>query len=260
MTRKVTRKRASASKEKPQPEPRVVKDAEIDSDANNAARDGEVSNGPPKIHAKVVQLQVSIGTHDRDRTHEQFVEDLMKLLGKVPYGQEGIHASKTGGYYILDGRVCIPEDYDPKTQNFKPGAVPPSWAGGPKKSAIPSAQSQMQYDLEHLSRDAYDKKYGLGKYKNTGDRARIITPEMQAQKREEWRIAKQKKEEADIEDFDWDVSDASDSDGLSKEADKTTARAIKRLKGASASKKRVVVKKKAATEPPKKRVVRKVKR
>lgn len=80
-------------------------------------------------HAKVALLMVSVGGEDAARSYEDFVRDAkLALLGD----QRGVKAvTETGGYYIVNGRVCLPQDYDPATRDFKPGATPPQWAGGP---------------------------------------------------------------------------------------------------------------------------------
>jgi hypothetical protein len=213
---------------------------------------GEAPKGKPKIHAKSVSLIVSIGTSDRNRTHEKFVEEILKRLKPVPRGEEGLHVSITGGHYILDGKVCLPDDYDPKTQNFKAGAVPPVWAGGPRKSRVMSTQQQMEEDKVALSSDAFDRKYSIGKYAPKKTQSKIITPAEQKARLEQWRLDKQRKADAEIEDFEWDESDVLDDKKLSKTADKSASDAVKKLKG---TKKRVV--KKPASKPTKKVVRRK---
>lgn len=86
----------------------------------------------PKISAKhvdvQVHMQVSVGTPDRQRSIEDFEADIVKAMREV-VGAHNVTVSRP--YYILDGKVCLPEDYDPATGNFKEGAVPPAWAGGP---------------------------------------------------------------------------------------------------------------------------------
>lgn len=270
MTAKRTVAKKSASK-KPAAKKVAVKksvpakrdpDTVPDPGANEQAKmTGDASKMPrPKIHAKVVSIQVSIGTDDRNRSVEDFIKEIEKRLRPVKYGEKGLHASISGGHYILDGKVCLPEDYNPKTQNFKPGATPPSWAGGPthKPSAgVSATQQQMIHDARTLSRDEYDKKYKIGKYRQLGSpNAILITPEMQKQKREDGRKAKLRAEEEALEelDFDWDEDDVNDDTKLGKVADESASAAIKKLKG-----KRVVVKKKPAT-PAKKKVVKRVKK
>ena len=40
------------------------------------------------------------------------------------------------GYYLVNGRVCLPDDYDPATRDFKPGTHPPLWAMSPDEQKI----------------------------------------------------------------------------------------------------------------------------
>lgn len=239
-------------KKKQPPKPsRVVKDAEIDKDANTEAIESKDASGSkPKIHAKVVHVLVSIGTEDRKRTHEEFVKDIEERLDFVKYGQKGLHGAVTGGYYILDGKVCLPEDYDPKTGTFKKGATPPVWAGGPRKSNVKalSSREQMEQDKINLSSDAYDRKYQIGKYAPKENKGRVITPAEQQARLEEYKKEKLRKEEAELEEI------LGDEEAIVEVTSASASRAIKRLKS-SKGKKRVV--KKAAAP---KKVVRRVKK
>lgn len=85
----------------------------------------------PKIHAKHIDVMVSVGTDDRERTIEDFKRDVDRALREVARAHNVVI---TRPYYILDGKVCLPEDYDSVTQSFKKGATPPAWAGGPTES------------------------------------------------------------------------------------------------------------------------------
>lgn len=241
-------------------------ETKIDKDRNTQAIiSGDASDGKPKIHAKVVSLHLSVGTYDRDRNIEDFIKEALEKLGAVPYGEEGTHATVTGRYYILDGKVCLPEDYDEKKQTFKPGAVPPQWAGGPKPttSSGSSSQEQMARDAKELSSDEFDKKYKIGKYRQIGTGGKIITTEMQRKMREEARAKKEAEQEADLEEFDWDESDVHDDVKLGKVADKSAKEFTKKLKAKKVVKKsktKTVKKPESASKKPAKKVVRKVKK
>jgi hypothetical protein len=263
-TRKVAKKKSASVPSRPKKQTRVVPDALTSGEANDEAidsKDASKVTKKPKVHAKVVSLIVSIGTEDRKRSHEDFLAHIMKKLGAVkasdPSGNRnpGIHATPTGGYYILDGKVCLPEDYDKKTGTFKKGATPPTWAGGPKHNSTVGAGNQFQYDLAHLSSDEYDKKYKVGKYTPKPDMSRLITPEMQKERREQWRKEKQQREEEGLDEFDWDEGDVEDTKKLSAAADESAKRAIKRMK--SASKKPV---KKTIKKSPQKKTVKRIKK
>lgn len=260
--KKVAAKKKVVTKKNPEPKhiPRVVKDAETDNDANNdAIASKDASGAPPKIHAKVASIIVSIGTDDRKRNHADFVAELLKRLKPVPYGQKGIHVTVTGGYYILDGKVCLPTEYDEKKGTFKKGSTPPSWAGGPSKHAAKNTplQEQIAHDLKTLSKENYDKKYGLGNRKTGGYQEGTITPAQQAIWKEE-RAAKRKadKEAAEAEEFEWEPEDVLDDEKFTKSSKKSVASASKKLAGG----KKRVIKRSKPVEKPAKRVVRRNKK
>lgn len=80
-----------------------------------------------KIHAKHLSLMITVGTEDRDRSIEEFERDVREALEAANVK----NVTKANAYYILDGKVCVPTDYDAEEQDFLPGATPPQWAGGP---------------------------------------------------------------------------------------------------------------------------------
>lgn len=84
-------------------------------------------------HAKVVRIEVSIGKDDDDRTIEQFIAAIRYMLTE-PAEVAAHNVTLHGGYYLIDGHVCLPEDYDPATKDRKPGTYPPEWAGGPARA------------------------------------------------------------------------------------------------------------------------------
>lgn len=251
-TRKVARKPAtkSASASVPTRAPETKIDAEANTEAIQSK---DASNGKPKNTAKVISLQISIGDHDKGRSHEKFVEDILKAVGKVPYGKEGVHASVMGGYYILDGKVCLPDNYNPKTETFKKGTFPPTWAGGPTKKVV-STKESLDKDFENLTKDEYDRKYRLGKYAPKQESSKEHDERMRRQ-RAEYAKEKAAKEDLEFEEFDWDESDVDNDEKLSAAADASASAAIKKLKS---TKKRVV--KKAAPKPTAKKVVRRTKK
>lgn len=254
-TRKVTRKKSTSASAPPK---RVVADAE-------QSADQEVPDnfGPAKRVAKVVNLIVSIDDSDRKRSHEDMVADIRKKLGAVgpPYiGEDGKripgpHVTVTGGYYILDGKVCLPDDYDSKKATFKKGKTPPSWAGGPKPgNRVVNTQSEMERDRDTLSSDEYDKKYRIGKYAPKGETNAEHDARMRRQ-RAEWKAQKDRAEEEELEEFEWDENDVEDDEKLSAAAAESASAAVKKLK--STSKKRVV---KKPSKPAQKKVVRRTKK
>lgn len=108
-------------------------------------------NDPANSIAKSVNIQlnfiVSSGNDDRERTYEEFIEEIQTALKAIGVN----HVTPAGGYYIIDGKVCLPEDYDPETQNRKPGTHPPVWA-------MTEADRQEQRILERVQAQwGYDK-------------------------------------------------------------------------------------------------------
>jgi len=97
------------------------------------------ANGVKKTApAKVVQVRVqfdimvSVGEAD-ERSFEEFRDDAVTAL-KENVGAKNV--TTLSGYYLVNGRVCLPGDYDPKTRGFKPGARPPLWAMSADESKI----------------------------------------------------------------------------------------------------------------------------
>jgi hypothetical protein len=103
-------------------------------------------------HAKVLRFEISVGKDDDGKTLEQFEEDLREALAYARDHGASVYtdASRSlnfhnlttqGAYYIIDGKVCLPKDYNPATKNRKPGTFAPMWAGGPdpKKVQLPIA-------------------------------------------------------------------------------------------------------------------------
>lgn len=119
-----------------------------DSEPSGGVTIGNRSQWP---HAKVVLLMVSVGGDDLDRSYEEFVADIKRALDGVAKS-----ATETGGYYIVNGKVCLPGDYDPGTRGFKPGAAPPQWAGGPAKATTSPASRET--DREAVSADSAPRR------------------------------------------------------------------------------------------------------
>lgn len=90
---------------------------------------------------KSVQIEVqnsytiSQGNDSRNILYEEFMERIQKaILAEFPDAR----VTSTGGYYLIDGKMCRHMDFDPKTMDRKPGTFPPSWsvAGDEKKAAL----------------------------------------------------------------------------------------------------------------------------
>ena len=83
---------------------------------------------------KQASIMVSIGDGDRDRSMDQFLEDIKAVLGNGKVNAHHVTVANT--YYIVGGKVCRVPDYDSENQNFKPGTAPPPWAGGPSPERV----------------------------------------------------------------------------------------------------------------------------
>lgn len=108
-----------------------------------------------KQHAKVIRFEMSSGADDANRTLEEFEQDIRDNLALVTNLN---HATVQGGYYIVDGKVCLAKDYDENTQNFKPGTTSPQWAGGPP----PPAAEKVDHSVEAAA-PTYERVEGFKK-------------------------------------------------------------------------------------------------
>lgn len=111
-------------------------------------------------HAKVLRFEISVGNDDDEKTLEQFEADLRETLAFARDHGVSVftdarrnlnfhNLTMQGGYYIIDGKVCLSKDYDPATKNRKPGTYPPPWAGGPDpKAKDPLATALAAKDLD----------------------------------------------------------------------------------------------------------------
>lgn len=82
-----------------------------------------------------VPLIVSVGNDNRAVLHPEWVA---KVVAGIKKECPEARITPTGGYYLIDGKVCLVQDYDPVAMDRKPGTFPPSWAaqGDEKKQAI----------------------------------------------------------------------------------------------------------------------------
>lgn len=92
-------------------------------------------------HAKVLRFEISVGADDDEHTIEHFEQAVRNTLAFARDHASAVFKSgrqelrwhnltTTGAYYIIDGKVCMPVDYDANSKNRKPGTQPPAWAGG----------------------------------------------------------------------------------------------------------------------------------
>lgn len=92
-----------------------------------------ISDDQPKV-SKCLTLLISAGSDDSDRTIEEFYEAANAALVEIASAKRVVLSNQ---YYIIDGVVCLPGDYDPATKDRKPGTFPPPWAGGPIPAHTP---------------------------------------------------------------------------------------------------------------------------
>lgn len=115
---------------------------------------GVVSTPEPtrNLPGKVVQVQfsfiISTGKDDA-RSIEELRDDLRRVIME---NTDAKSVTPVQGYYLVDGKVCLPDDYDPETRDFKPGKYPPRWAGGPDEKEI-LARIEREQNLDSLSRN-----------------------------------------------------------------------------------------------------------
>lgn len=76
---------------------------------------------------KVVTIQVTfIVSTGRDDTRD--LDTLANDLRQQMLKEGAKNVTRVQGYYLVNGRVCLKEDYDEDTKDFKPGCRPPLWA------------------------------------------------------------------------------------------------------------------------------------
>lgn len=103
-----------------------------------------------------LRFLVSFGDNHRGELCPEVIERLKKIITEewpeTPDGR-GANFTSVGAYYLVDGKVCLVQDFDPETMDRKPGTYPPSWAaqGDEKKEAIlaerNAAQAKEKNDL-----------------------------------------------------------------------------------------------------------------
>lgn len=108
-----------------------------------------------KQHAKVIRFEVSIGANDAGRSIEDFENAIKTALTNRAVRANNV--TTVGSYYIIDGKVCLSKDYDNDTQNFKPGATSPEWAGGPPKKAEPKKDYSREAAPTYVRTEGYKK-------------------------------------------------------------------------------------------------------
>jgi hypothetical protein len=197
-------------------------DTQIVWSANTDAQKLGIDNSQPaKTVSKVVSFQISVGNFDRKRSIEKFIEDVRKLLKATPFGTDGIHASALSQYYVVDGKVCLPDDYDPKKENFGDQKLPPPWAGGPMPARTKPTRvaPDSGTSTAAISAKSYDAKYGPGG--SPVARAKLDAQHEAVKKRKEGPT------DDELEDIDFGFLDDDDAvEKIAAESQKKAARKI----------------------------------
>ncbi|MFE9742923.1 hypothetical protein [Streptomyces sp. NPDC006477] len=117
-----------------------------------AQRKKSAPPAPKTVEVKVeLTIWVDSGADD-PRSIEELREDVKKALTDPNGLVRAKRVTNTGGYYLVNGKVCLPDDYDPETRGFKPGAHPPMWAMSADERAIQS-RIEKEKSLPALARN-----------------------------------------------------------------------------------------------------------
>lgn len=218
---------------------------------------------PAKVIEISLRFLVSTPVMDDDvRSIEQLRKDCIEALEGIGVSQ----VTPSSGYYLVNGKVCMPDDYDPKTRDFKPGKFPPSWAGGPDEKEI-RARIEAEKNLPMMARNPVglrtsketDRLHALEETKeqkprSTKDALADFTENTEAgRRRAAAKVAPPVVEDddelddgEDYEEFgdEFELEDLEDEEGLEDELEDVTATSLAILKGdkPAPNKRRTIVK------------------
>lgn len=226
---------------------------------------------PKSVVGKTVELKVEItiwvdAGADDGRSIEQFRDDVKQALTDPDGVVRAKRVTNTGGYYLVNGKVCLPDDYDPKTRGFKPGAHPPLWAMSADERAI-QARIEKEKSLPALARNPE----GLRTSKETDDFHKLDAKERRiaetkrvlddlhensewgkrkkAEEEERARLAKEQEEGDEFEfddeeepwddedepeeedEFEWDEDEVMDEDLADEAIEEQTSSVLAKLRG-----------------------------
>lgn len=109
-----------------------------------AAEEKKSDSGKPvqKVLQFRMDVMVSNGNGDRGTSFEEFQSVIREMIKeRYPTAQ----FTPSGGYYLIDGKVCRPTDFDWETMDRKPGTYPPLWSL--------TAQEQMEVKQQQRIRE-----------------------------------------------------------------------------------------------------------
>lgn len=122
------------------------------------AKKGLPKKPEKKEHRALVQKNINVEVYARQRlilgqgdgNREVLMEEFLTRLQKAvfaEFGEDAVRITNAGCYYLVDGKVCRIEDFDPKTMNRKPGTMPPSWAAEGEEKKLAILFEREQYEL-----------------------------------------------------------------------------------------------------------------
>lgn len=212
---------------------------------------------PQKLVELEIRIIVSTGSDDT-RSISDYRAECKAALLEVGANQ----VTMSTGYYLVNGKVCLEEDYDPATRDFKKGHYPPSWAGGPDEKEIlrriaeeKSLSNSMARNPRNLrTTQETDRLHALEERKprTTAEALKDFNENTAAGRRRaaEKFAAESHKDEPlddeieDIDDEDFDIEDIDDDEALDDDLEDVSTTTLAVLKGKEAAPKRKIIKRK----------------
>lgn len=237
----------------------TAKKAQSNAKKTVAKKSASASKKPQKVQhkmvAKVVSPIISVGTDDKNRSLEKFIDDIRKACAKV-----GVKNFTIGShYYVVDGKAYGPDDFDVKTQQIREGAVPRFTGERDEKGRAVQPKVTTDHKVkgdERLSAREYDEKYGPGGNPQVAATIQAQKDRRRAYLEDQERQARIKRGE-EFEEEEWDEDDLEDEEMHEEVVKNRTRAAVKKLK--SSPKKKVVKKSGSASKKPRPKVKRRSK-
>lgn len=108
-----------------------------------------------QLEAKI-GLMISNGEDYRDESLEEMIDKFREFCRTTWTGHHNL--TVVGSYYIIDGKVCRPEDFDRETMDRKPGTFPPSWSlSGEEKKDADKAEKEKEQAIRQAAKNAEQK-------------------------------------------------------------------------------------------------------
>jgi len=106
------------------------------------------------VHVEArIGIMASSGDQYKDESIEEFIDKFRKFAEETWPGR--LNFTVVGNYYIVDGKVCRPEDFDRESMDRKPGTFPPSWSltGDEKKEALNAEKIEEQAQYKEIQEE-----------------------------------------------------------------------------------------------------------